>query len=81
MQQDFVGMNPFVAGWGAVKHQGVTSQVLRDAQVPIVSRHSCEQSYKSIFQFVQFSDKVSGVILSPAKGSSLNEVEATEMHQ
>nr|NP_001261405.1 uncharacterized protein Dmel_CG32260, isoform C [Drosophila melanogaster]AGB94100.1 uncharacterized protein Dmel_CG32260, isoform C [Drosophila melanogaster] len=58
MQQDFVGMNPFVAGWGAVKHQGVTSQVLRDAQVPIVSRHSCEQSYKSIFQFVQFSDKV-----------------------
>ncbi|XP_039230109.1 venom protease isoform X2 [Drosophila yakuba] len=58
MQQDFVGMNPFVAGWGAVKHQGVTSQVLRDAQVPIVSRHSCEQSYKSVFQFVQFSDKV-----------------------
>ncbi|KQS43560.1 uncharacterized protein Dere_GG15197, isoform B [Drosophila erecta] len=58
LQQDFVGMNPFVAGWGAVKHQGVTSQVLRDAQVPIVSRLSCEQSYKSVFQFVQFSDKV-----------------------
>ncbi|KAH8305100.1 hypothetical protein KR059_008813 [Drosophila kikkawai] len=59
LQQDFVGMNPFVAGWGAVKHQGPTSQVLRDAQVPIVSRHSCEQSYKSVFQFVQFSDKAS----------------------
>ncbi|XP_017127429.1 venom protease isoform X1 [Drosophila elegans] len=58
LQQDFVGMNPFVAGWGAVKHQGPTSQVLRDAQVPIVSRQSCEQSYKSVFQFVQFSDKV-----------------------
>ncbi|XP_032309760.1 proclotting enzyme isoform X2 [Drosophila ananassae] len=58
LQQDFVGMNPFVAGWGAAKHQGPTSQVLRDAQVPIVSRHSCEQSYKSVFQFVQFSDKV-----------------------
>jgi len=52
-------MNPFVAGWGAVKHQGATSQVLRDAQVPIVSRQTCEQSYKSVFQFVQFSDKVS----------------------
>ncbi|KAH8380184.1 hypothetical protein KR009_009367 [Drosophila setifemur] len=58
LQQDFVGMNPFVAGWGASKHQGPTSQVLRDAQVPIVSRQSCEQSYKSVFQFVQFSDKV-----------------------
>ncbi|KAI8039333.1 hypothetical protein M5D96_008056 [Drosophila gunungcola] len=58
LQQDFVGMNPFVAGWGAVKHQGPTSQVLRDAQVPIVSRQSCEQSYKSVFQFVQFSDKL-----------------------
>ncbi|XP_022220414.2 venom serine protease Bi-VSP [Drosophila obscura] len=58
LQQDFVGMNPFVAGWGASKHQGPTSQVLRDAQVPIVARQSCEQSYKSIFRFVQFSDKV-----------------------
>lgn len=58
-------MNPFVAGWGAAKHQGPTSQVLRDAQVPIVSRHSCEQSYKSVFQFVQFSDKVSPRGASP----------------
>ncbi|KAH8239069.1 hypothetical protein KR032_000333 [Drosophila birchii] len=70
LQQDFVGMNPFVAGWGAVKHQGPTSQVLRDAQVPIVSRHSCEQSYKSVFQFVQFSDKVKQFILS--EGESLD---------
>lgn len=51
-------MNPFVAGFGGTKHQGVTSNVLRDAQVPIVSRQSCEQSYKSVFKFVQFSDKV-----------------------
>ncbi|EDW34743.1 GL12829 [Drosophila persimilis] len=58
LQQDFVGMNPFIAGWGASKHQGPTSQVLRDAQVPIVARQSCELSYKSVFRFVQFSDKV-----------------------
>ncbi|XP_034655539.1 venom serine protease Bi-VSP [Drosophila subobscura] len=58
LQQDFVGMNPFIAGWGASKHQGPTSQVLRDVQVPIVARQSCEQSYKSVFRFVQFSDKV-----------------------
>ncbi|XP_051861753.1 venom serine protease Bi-VSP [Drosophila albomicans] len=54
----FVGMHPFVAGYGATKHQGATSNVLRDAQVPIVSRQSCEQNYKSVFQFVQFSDKL-----------------------
>ncbi|KAH8395326.1 hypothetical protein KR222_009419, partial [Zaprionus bogoriensis] len=57
-EDEFVGMNPFVAGFGATKHQGATSNVLRDAQVPIVSRQSCEQSYKSVFQFVQFSDKL-----------------------
>ncbi|XP_032290649.1 venom serine protease Bi-VSP [Drosophila virilis] len=57
-EDQFVGMNPFVAGFGATKHQGATSNVLRDAQVPIVSRQSCEQSYKSVFQFVQFSDKL-----------------------
>ncbi|XP_034480573.1 proclotting enzyme [Drosophila innubila] len=57
-EDEFVGMNPFVAGYGATKHQGDTSNVLRDAQVPIVSRLSCEQNYKSVFQFVQFSDKL-----------------------
>ncbi|XP_030380379.1 serine proteinase stubble [Scaptodrosophila lebanonensis] len=58
LTQDFVGMNPFVAGWGAVKHQGPTSHVLRDVQVPIVSRQVCEQNYRSVFRFVEFSDKL-----------------------
>ncbi|EDV95835.1 GH15922 [Drosophila grimshawi] len=57
-EDQLVGMNPFVAGFGATQHQGSTSNVLRDAQVPIVSRQSCEQNYKSVFQFVQFSDKL-----------------------
>ncbi|XP_075163211.1 ovochymase-like [Haematobia irritans] len=58
INQDFVGMNPFVAGWGTIKHQGPTSNVLLHAQVPIVSRQTCEQSYQSVFNFVQFSDKI-----------------------
>ncbi|XP_023165803.2 proclotting enzyme isoform X2 [Drosophila hydei] len=58
LEDQFVGMNPFVAGYGATKHQGAASYVLRDAQVPIISRRTCEQSYKSVFQFVQFSDKL-----------------------
>ncbi|XP_053955771.1 venom serine protease Bi-VSP-like [Anastrepha ludens] len=55
--ENLAGMNPFVAGWGAVKFQGPSSNVLRDAQVPIVSQQTCEQSYKSIFQHMVFVDK------------------------
>ncbi|XP_065361766.1 proclotting enzyme-like [Calliphora vicina] len=58
LSQDFVGMNPFVAGWGANKHQGPTSNVLRDVQVPIINRQVCEQSYRTVFNFVQFSDQL-----------------------
>lgn len=57
--QDFIGNNPFVAGWGAVKFQGPSSNVLRDAQVPIVSQLTCEQSYKAVFQNLVFTDRVS----------------------
>ncbi|XP_067613666.1 venom protease isoform X2 [Eurosta solidaginis] len=55
--QDFVGMHPFVAGWGAVQFQGPSSNVLRDVQVPIVNQQTCEQSYRSIFQYMTFKDK------------------------
>lgn len=58
LSEDFIGMNPFVAGWGATQHQGITSPVLRDVQVPIVNQQTCEQSYQSIFNFVEFSGKV-----------------------
>ncbi|XP_036337082.1 LOW QUALITY PROTEIN: serine protease 44-like [Rhagoletis pomonella] len=56
-EQNFVGMNPFVAGWGAVKFQGPSSNVLRDVQVPIVNQQSCEQSYNSVFQHIAFTDR------------------------
>ncbi|XP_017493654.1 PREDICTED: venom protease-like, partial [Rhagoletis zephyria] len=56
-EQNFVGMNPFVAGWGAVKFQGPSSNVLRDVQVPIVNQQSCEQSYSSVFQHIAFTDR------------------------
>ncbi|XP_037950602.1 serine protease filzig [Teleopsis dalmanni] len=58
LTQDFVGMNPFIAGWGSIKYQGATSNVLRDAQVPIVNRQICEQSYKTVFNFINFSDRL-----------------------
>lgn len=57
--KDFVGNNPFVAGWGAVKFQGPSSNVLRDVQVPIVTQQTCIQSYKATFQNLVFTDQVS----------------------
>ncbi|XP_036220387.2 venom protease isoform X1 [Bactrocera oleae] len=55
--KDFVGNNPFVAGWGAVKFQGPSSNVLRDVQVPIVTQQTCIQSYKATFQNLVFTDQ------------------------
>ncbi|XP_023304786.2 venom serine protease Bi-VSP [Lucilia cuprina] len=58
LTQEFVGMNPFVAGWGAMKHQSPTSNVLRDVQVPIIDRKVCEHSYRTVFSFVKFSEQL-----------------------
>ncbi|XP_049312836.1 venom protease [Bactrocera dorsalis] len=55
--KDFVGNNPFVAGWGAVKFQGPSSNVLRDVQVPIVTQQTCIRSYKAAFQNLVFTDR------------------------
>ncbi|XP_055909982.1 venom serine protease Bi-VSP-like [Eupeodes corollae] len=50
MQQDFVGNNPFVAGWGTVKFQGAPSNVLREAQVPIIETETCLANYSTKFK-------------------------------
>lgn len=59
LTDNFVGLHPFLAGWGANKHQGKTSSVLTDVQVSIVNRERCKQQYKSKFNFLEFNEKVS----------------------
>ncbi|KAL9907690.1 venom peptide isomerase heavy chain-like [Glossina fuscipes fuscipes] len=58
LTHNFVGLRPFLAGWGASKHHGKTSFVLTDVQVPIVSRERCKQKYKSEFNFLEFTEKL-----------------------
>ncbi|KFM69848.1 Clotting factor B, partial [Stegodyphus mimosarum] len=43
--EDLVGKNVTVMGWGDDSYGGVTSRVLKEATVPIVSRRSCNDSY------------------------------------
>ncbi|KAL5292443.1 hypothetical protein ACFFRR_011330 [Megaselia abdita] len=57
LQQDFIGYNPFVAGWGAVQYNGPTSNVLQEIQVPIVSLLQCMESYKTIYKTITFNDR------------------------
>lgn len=57
LHQDFIGYNPFVAGWGAVQYQGPTSNVLQEIQVPIVSLSQCMESYKTIYKSIIFNDR------------------------
>lgn len=57
LQQDFIGFNPFVAGWGAVQYQGPTSNILQEIQVPIVSLAQCMESYKTVYKSIVFNDR------------------------
>ncbi|XP_035208066.1 serine proteinase stubble-like [Stegodyphus dumicola] len=43
--ENLVGKNVTVMGWGDDSYGGVTSRVLKEATVPIVSRRSCNDSY------------------------------------
>ncbi|XP_003486660.2 venom serine protease Bi-VSP-like [Bombus impatiens] len=42
---DFVGYNPLVAGWGALRYRGPRSDVLMEVQVPVVSNAECKTTY------------------------------------
>ncbi|XP_043849396.1 enteropeptidase [Dromiciops gliroides] len=37
------GMNCFIAGWGAIKYQGLTAAILQEAQIPLISNEKCQQ--------------------------------------
>ncbi|XP_068973413.1 venom protease-like [Bombus flavifrons] len=45
---DFVGYNPFVAGWGRLSFDGPYSDVLMEVQVPVVSNAECKKAYGNI---------------------------------
>lgn len=44
--QSFVSYNPFVAGWGRTSEGGVSSQILQQVQVPVLTNDVCKDRYK-----------------------------------
>ncbi|XP_068973410.1 venom protease isoform X1 [Bombus flavifrons] len=42
---NFVGYNPFVAGWGRLRYRGPLSDILMEVQVPVVSNAVCKKAY------------------------------------
>ncbi|XP_068973443.1 venom protease-like [Bombus flavifrons] len=45
---NFVGYNPFVAGWGKLSYGGPYSDVLMEVQVPVISNAECKKAYSNI---------------------------------
>ncbi|XP_055387387.1 venom protease [Condylostylus longicornis] len=58
LTKDLVGMNPFIAGWGAQKFRGTTTNILREAQIQIVSLAECKKNYSTKFIAINFDDKI-----------------------
>ncbi|KAM9277730.1 LOW QUALITY PROTEIN: enteropeptidase [Cariama cristata] len=42
-QQFLPGINCFVAGWGSIMNEGPTSDILQEAEVPLISNEKCQQ--------------------------------------
>ncbi|KFR12712.1 Enteropeptidase, partial [Opisthocomus hoazin] len=42
-QQFLPGINCSIAGWGSITNEGVTSDILQEAEVPLISNEKCQQ--------------------------------------
>ncbi|NWV00866.1 ENTK Enteropeptidase, partial [Upupa epops] len=42
-QQFLPGLNCSIAGWGTIYHNGPTSNILQEAEVPLISNEKCQQ--------------------------------------
>ncbi|KFV68416.1 Enteropeptidase, partial [Dryobates pubescens] len=42
-QQFLPGMNCSIAGWGSILNEGPTSNILQEAEVPLISNEKCQQ--------------------------------------
>ncbi|KFZ62161.1 Enteropeptidase, partial [Antrostomus carolinensis] len=42
-QQFLPGINCWIAGWGNIMNEGPTSDILQEAEVPLISNEKCQQ--------------------------------------
>lgn len=45
VHRNFVGSNPFVAGWGETSESGTETTILQQLQVPVVEMNECQKKY------------------------------------
>ncbi|OQR77069.1 serine proteinase stubble-like [Tropilaelaps mercedesae] len=45
LDENFVGQNGFVTGWGKLAHKGGLPKVLQNVKLPIISREKCQQMF------------------------------------
>lgn len=60
-KKDFLGYQPFVAGWGKTQEAGKSASVLQEVQIPVLTNEICQDRYKKIGKLVsekQFDNAV-----------------------
>jgi len=60
--KDFLGYQPFVAGWGKTQEAGNSANVLQELQITVLSNNECKEKYKLIGKFVSEQQFDSAVI-------------------
>lgn len=59
--KDFLGYQPFVAGWGKTQEAGKSASILQEVQIPVLTNEICRDRYKKIGKLVsqkQFDNAV-----------------------
>lgn len=59
--KDFVGYQPFVAGWGKTQETGKSASILQEVQIPVLTNEVCRDRYTKIGKLVsqkQFDNAV-----------------------
>uniref|UniRef100_A0A1I8MPP5 CLIP domain-containing serine protease n=1 Tax=Musca domestica TaxID=7370 RepID=A0A1I8MPP5_MUSDO len=60
--KSYVNSMPFVAGWGNTEQSGTSSQVLKEAQLPVLENDVCRQIYKRLAPSVPDEDYGDAII-------------------
>lgn len=50
--KDFLGYQPFVAGWGRTQEGGTSANILQELQITVLTNEECREKYKLIGKFV-----------------------------
>lgn len=50
--KDFLGYQPFVAGWGKTQENGNSANVLQELQITVLTNQECKEKYKLIGKLV-----------------------------